>query len=62
MPNWTDEYSDMVNDCIKRQERMNDWETGFINNMRQLLDRGKTPSVSQTEIIDKIWERATAKG
>ena len=35
---WQDEYLTMIDDCEKRESRMNDWEIGFINIVFGILD------------------------
>ena len=62
MGTWVDEYLTMVEDCEKRESRLTDWETGFIDSIRNRLERELPLSAKQTEILDKIWERATARG
>lgn len=46
----------MVEDIIKREEKLSDWERGFISDIE---DR-KHFSPKQAEVINKIWDRITS--
>lgn len=60
--NWTEEYLTLVEDCEKRESRLNEWEAGFIDSIRYRLERKQPLTQKQTETLDRIWERVTAKG
>ena len=62
MSTWTDEYTQMVEDCEKRQERLTDWETNFIDSVIHQLEQGMVLSAKQIKTLDNIWERATKDG
>lgn len=62
MDDWADEYITQLDDCEKREERLTDWERGFVDSLRRQIEVGRRPSVKQIEALDNIWERATAKG
>ena len=62
MTTWTDEYLTMVEDCEKRESRLTEWEQGFIDSVRNQLEREKPLSPNQIETLEQIWERATANG
>lgn len=62
MSNWADEYITLIEDCEKREERLNDWERGFVDSLRRQLEEGRRPSAKQIDTLEGIWERATAKG
>ena len=59
---WVDEYMRMVEDCEKRESRLTEWEKNFIDSIRHRLDQEKPLTPKQTETLEKIWERATARG
>ena len=59
---WADEYLTMVDDCEKRESRLTEWEIGFLDSIRHRLERELLLSAKQPEALDKIWERATARG
>lgn len=62
MGTWADEYLTMVDDCEKRESRLTEWEAGFIDSIRNRLEREQRLTPKQTETLDRIWERATANG
>ena len=39
MTTWADEYVTMLDDCEKREERLTDWERGFVDSLRSQIDR-----------------------
>ncbi len=62
MSTWADEYLTMLDDCEKREERLTDWERGFVDSLRRQIEQGRRPSTKQIETLDNCWERATARG
>ena len=62
MATWADEYLTLLDDCEKREEQLTDWERGFVDSLRSQLENDRRPSVKQIEMLDGIWERATARG
>lgn len=46
----------MVEDIINREEKLSDWERGFISD----ISGEKHFSPKQSEVINKIWDRVTA--
>lgn len=62
MPHWTDEYLEMINDCEDRESRMNEWECGFCESIRERLEQEKTLSKKQIETLENIWEKVTKEG
>lgn len=62
MTTWADEYLMMLDDCEKREERLTDWERGFVDSLRRQIEAGRRPSQKQIESLDAVWERATARG
>ena len=62
MSDWTTEYLTLLDDCEKREERLTDWERGFVDSLRRQIEQGRRPSVKQIESLGKAWERATARG
>lgn len=59
---WADEYITLLDDCEAREERLTDWERGFVDSLRRQLEEGRRPTTKQIETLDSVWERATAKG
>ena len=62
MSDWTSEYLTLIEDCEAREERLSDWERGFIDNIKRQLAGGQGLSRNQTEKLDEVWERVTARG
>ncbi|NNM65942.1 MAG: hypothetical protein HKL99_15285 [Burkholderiales bacterium] len=62
MAHWTDEYMVLVRDCELRESRLTEWERGFVESIRTRLDAGAGLTMKQTETLDGIWERITARG
>lgn len=52
----------LVEDCEARESRLNDWERGFIDNVKTRLEAGKSLTPLQVKNLDEIWERATERG
>ena len=51
------ETEQMIEDCINRQDKMNDWEQGFI----QSLEEKGTANITAMQLakLEQIWERIT---
>lgn len=62
MTDWTTEYATLLDDCIKREERLTDWERGFVDSLSKQIADGRRPSAKQVETLDSVWERVTARG
>lgn len=54
-----DEISTMITDVEQRSEKLNDWETGFIDSISHQLKNGKTLTPNQLIKLEMIWERVT---
>jgi len=42
--------------------RMNDWERGFVQTIKRLLQKGPRSTARQLEKLDQIWQRVTDNG
>lgn len=62
MTTWADEYVTLLEDCEKRSESLSDWELGFVDSLQRQLAEGRRPSEKQIETLDRVWEKATARG
>ena len=62
MSTWQDEYVTLLDDCERREERLTDWERGFVDSLRRQIEQGRRPTPKQIEALDRAWERATARG
>ena len=61
MSTWQDEYVTLLDDCERREERLSDWERGFVDSLRRQIEQGRRPTPKQLEALDRAWERATAR-
>ena len=52
----------LIEDCEAREERLSDWDRQFIDSISRQLADGRSLSTKQSECLDDVWERATAKG
>ena len=59
---WQDEYITLLDDCEAREERLTDWERGFVDSLRKQITDGRRPSAKQIDALDNVWERATSRG
>ena len=62
MSTWQDEYVTLLDDCERREERLSEWERGFVDSLRRQIEQGRRPTPKQLEALDRAWERATARG
>ncbi len=62
MTTWADEYATLLDDCEQREDRLSDWERGFVDSLRKQIENGRRPSQKQIETLDNVWEKATARG
>jgi len=49
----------MINDCADREEKLSDWERGFISSVGDMADKKIRLSVRQLEILNNVWDRVT---
>lgn len=59
MGDWTSEYADMLDDCMKRESRMTEWEQSFCDSLSMQISAGRIPTARQIETLDRIWEKVT---
>jgi len=59
---WTSEYTQLLEDCEKRSDKLSDWEIGFVDSLGRQIADGRRPTPKQIDTLDTIWERATARG
>ncbi len=52
----------MVEDCMNRESRLNDWERTFLDSLASQLSSGLGLSPAQAEKLEEVWERVTSKG
>lgn len=52
-----EDIENMIEDCLKRQSKLTDWEAGFIDSISLL--HADYLSSKQRETLEKIWNRIT---
>lgn len=52
----TEEQKQMIQDCLNRETKMNDWELNFINDI--MFNDELSPK--QAEKLEAIWEKVTS--
>lgn len=57
-----DEWQTMVEDCEKRESRLSDFEHEFIDSIGRQLADGRGLTKKQADLLESVWERATARG
>lgn len=58
----SDEHRQQIEDCRKRDDRLSAWEADFLDSVENRLNERRELSEKQAAILDKIWDKATAKG
>lgn len=57
-----DDTAQLIEDIQAREERLTDWERGFIDSIEKHIRDGRGLTDKQVEKLEAIWERVTAKG
>ena len=52
----------LVEDCESRESRLSDWEREFIDSLKAQLSTGHSLTGRQSDTLNDIWDRATARG
>jgi hypothetical protein len=52
---YSEEISQMIEDCEKRQSKLSEWEQDFI----QSISEKDSLTEKQIGILEKIWEKVT---
>ena len=52
MTTWADEYMELLDDCEQREDRLTDWERGFVDSLRSQLEKDRRPSAKQVDTLD----------
>lgn len=56
------EHEQMVDDCEKRESRLTDGQRTLIDSYGKQLRDGRSLTKRQAEVLEDIWEAATARG
>lgn len=59
---WRDPFYLLIADCEKRERFLSSWEHDFLVSIKERLDAMKPLTPKQSETLDGIWERVTARG
>ena len=62
MADWTEEYLKLIEDCETRESKLTQWEVNFIASVREQIEEGRRLSLRQSDVLDRIWEKATKEG
>ncbi len=54
-----DEIIQMIDDCVERESKLNDWERNFISSIGDKADKHIMLSQPQRDKLDDIWNRVT---
>lgn len=57
-----DDHLQLIEDCENRESRLSDWDRSFLDSIKRQLEGGGTLTEKQSDKLDEIWERVTAKG
>jgi hypothetical protein len=60
MTNTTEENQQMLEDCFNREDKLTDWERGYIDTTQNYMDRKGRITEPQEEILERIWNRITS--
>lgn len=52
----------MIADCEARESHLTEWEQGFVQSLRDQVDRGRALTDRQAETLERVWARVTHKG
>ena len=53
------EEDDMIEDCMKRESKLGDWEREFIQSLSEQRAAGRMLSDKQTDKLLSIWMKVT---
>lgn len=55
-----EEITQMLDDIEKRESRLSDWESGFVDSISNRLREGLNLTDKQDQKLTAIWDRVTA--
>lgn len=56
-----DEIETLIEDCLNRYDKLNDWEKEFMQSIRDKYERRGTLTALQEEKLNDIWDRVTTR-
>ena len=54
-----EDIGDMIDDCLKRNKKLSEWEQSFVGNIYKSYHEGKPLSDKQYNALNEIWDRIT---
>jgi hypothetical protein len=57
-----EEQLQQIEDCENRESRLSDWDRSFLDSIKRQLEGGGSLTEKQSDKLDEVWERATARG
>ena len=57
-----DEQQSMLDDCIERQSKLNEWEINFVDSAYEFFENQGSLTPKQCTKLEEIWERVTTNG
>ena len=55
----SDEHLTLITDCENRESKLSDWERGFIDSVRNQIQKDRALTDKQVQTLETIWERVT---
>lgn len=49
----------LINDLLARFARLTEWEQGFVTDLQERIESGRTLTKGQSATLNKIWEERT---
>lgn len=57
-----EEHLQIISDCEDRESKLTDWETTFLDSLRNRIERGFFLTEKQEETLEKVWFKCTKEG
>jgi hypothetical protein len=57
-----EDHAQLIEDCEDRESWLTDRDRRFLDSLRRQMESGKSLSEKQSEKLEEVWERATARG
>lgn len=56
------EHLTLIEDCEARESRLSEWDASFLDSIKRQIESSRALTPKQSDKLDEIWERATARG
>lgn len=57
MEKWSDEFMEMLDECLDQDDRLNDAEREVLSMLSSRIRRGGAPSTQQIDYVGRVWDR-----